>query len=219
MFPEILLERIEAAGVLAVLQIDDVSAAVPVARALVAGGIRAMELTLRTPVAIEAIERICGDVPEMTVGAGTVLTPQQVRDVQAAGGVFGVSPGMNPRVVGEANRLGLPFAPGVCTPTEMELAIEQGCRLLKFFPAEPSGGLPYLRSVAAPLAHLGVRFVPLGGIDASNLAEYLREPAVLAVGGSWLAPRQSIRQQDWSGITANARRAIELVAAVRGGVA
>lgn len=155
----------------------------------------------------------------MMVGAGTVLTPQQVHDVQAAGGAFGVAPGMNPRVVSEAKRVGLPFAPGVCTPTEMELAIEQGCRLLKFFPAEPSGGLGYLRSAAAPLAHLGVRFLPLGGIDFDNLADYLREPFVLAVGGSWLAPPQSIRQQDWSGIMARARRASELVAAVRGGTA
>lgn len=178
-----------------------------------------MELTLRTPAAIEAIERICAEVPGMTVGVGTILTSQQVRDVQAAGGAFGVAPGMNPCVVGEAKRVGLPFAPGVCTPTEMELAIEQGCQLLKFFPAEPSGGLKYLRSAAAPLAHLGVRFLPLGGIDARNLADYLRERLVLAVGGSWIAPPQSIQQQDWRGITANAQRASELVAAVRGGTA
>lgn len=175
-----------------------------------------MELTLRTPAAIEAIERIRAEVPEMVVGVGTILTPQQVRDAQAAGGAFGVAPGMNPRVVAEAKRVGLPFAPGVCTPTEMELAIEQGCQLLKFFPAEPSGGLRYLRSAAAPLAHLGVHFLPLGGIDADNLADYLRESSVLAVGGSWLASPQSIRQQDWSGITANARRATDLVASVRG---
>lgn len=217
MFPEFLRDQIEAAGVLAVLQVEDVSAAVPLARALVAGGVRAMELTLRTPAAIGALQRIRAEVPEITVGVGTILTPQQVRDAQDAGGAFGVAPGMNPRVVGEAQRIGLPFAPGVCTPTEMELAIEQGCRLLKFFPAEPSGGLEYLRSAAAPLAHLGVRFLPLGGIDDGNLADYLRDRSVLAVGGSWIAPPQSIRQQDWSGITARARRASELVAAVRGG--
>lgn len=178
-----------------------------------------MELTLRTPAAVEAVEHICAEVPEMTVGVGTVLTPQQVRDVKAVGGAFGVAPGMNPRVVSEAKRVGLPFAPGVCTPTEMELAIEQGCRLLKFFPAEPSGGLGYLRSVAAPLAHLGVRFLPLGGIHAGNLSDYLREASVLAVGGSWLAPPQSIRQQDWSGITVSAQQATDLIAGIRGGTA
>ena len=215
-FPEFLCERVEAAGVIAVLQVEDVSAAVPLARALIAGGVHVMELTLRTPAAMDAIKRIRAEVPEMTVGVGTILTPQQVRDAQAAGAAFGVAPGMNPRVVGEAKRIGLPFAPGVCTPTEMELAVEQGCRLLKFFPAAASGGLAYLRSAAAPLAHLGVRFLPLGGIDAGNLADYLREASVLAVGGSWLAPPPLIRQQDWAAITAKAEQASALVAAVRG---
>ena len=216
MFPDFLRERVEAAGVFAVLQVEDVSAAVPLARALIAGGVYVMELTLRTSAAMDAIERIRAEVPEMTVGVGTILTPQQVRDAQTAGAAFGVAPGMNPRVVEEAKRIGLPFAPGVCTPTEMELAVEQGCRLLKFFPAAASGGLEYLRSAAAPLAHLGVRFLPLGGIDAGNLADYLRERSVLAVGGSWLAPPPSIRQQDWAGITAKAEQASALVAGVRG---
>jgi 2-dehydro-3-deoxyphosphogluconate aldolase/(4S)-4-hydroxy-2-oxoglutarate aldolase len=123
---------------------------------------------------------------------------------------------MNPRVVAEARRIGLPFAPGVCTPTDIELAVEQGCRLLKFFPSEPSGGLPYLRTIAAPFLHLGVRFIPLGGVSAANAETYLREPSVLALGGSWLAPAELIRSKDWKAITAHARAASAIVRNVRG---
>jgi len=215
MIPASLAQQIEAAGLIAVLQIDEAAAAVPLARALLAGGVQAMELTLRTEAALAGVERICSEVPEMQVGVGTILTPEQVRAAQAAGAVFGVAPGGNPRVIAAARQCGLPFAPGVCTPTEMELAVEQGCRLLKFFPAEPTGGLAYLRSAAAPLAHLGVRFVPLGGINAGNLMAYLRDPLVLAVGGSWIAPRAAIRAAAWETITANAREAMALVETVR----
>jgi 2-dehydro-3-deoxyphosphogluconate aldolase/(4S)-4-hydroxy-2-oxoglutarate aldolase len=176
-----------------------------------------MELTLRTPAALEALMRIVRDVPEMLAGVGTVLTPAQVQDVQAAGGAFAVAPGMNPTIVREAERVGLPFAPGVCTPSEIELALELGCRVLKLFPAEPSGGLAYLRSIAAPYAHLGVQYIPLGGVSAANAESYLREPDVLALGGSWLAPRDLIRRQDWPAVTANAAEATEIVRRVRGG--
>jgi 2-dehydro-3-deoxyphosphogluconate aldolase/(4S)-4-hydroxy-2-oxoglutarate aldolase len=123
---------------------------------------------------------------------------------------------MNPAVVREAARAGLPFAPGVCTPSEIELALELGCRVLKLFPAEPSGGLAYLRSIAAPYAHLGVRYIPLGGVTAANAESYLREPDVLALGGSWLAPRDLIRRQDWPAVTANAAEATAIVQRVRG---
>ncbi len=147
---DILHNRLHRAGVIAVLVIDDADDAVPLARALITGGVDCIELTLRTPIAIDAMKRIRVEVPEMFVGAGTVLTPEQVNEVKAAGAAFGVAPGMNPRVVAEARRIGLPFAPGICTPTDIELALEQDCRLLKFFPSEPSGGLAYLRSIAAP---------------------------------------------------------------------
>ena len=170
-FPSELQSRIERAGVMAVLMIDDASNAVPLARALLDGGVTAMELTLRTPVALEALRSIRAEVPEMIAGAGTVLTPQQVHEVQDAGAAFAVAPGVNRRVIREASAAGLPFAPGICTPTDIEMALDEGCRLLKFFPAGPQGGLPYLTSIAAPYQHLGVRFVPLGGISASNAAE------------------------------------------------
>lgn len=210
--------RLHRSGVLAVLVIDDDAQAVPLARALLEGGVEAIELTLRTDAAMTALRRIRAELPAMLVGAGTVLTPEQANAVQAAGAAFGVAPGMNPRVVAEARRIGLPFAPGVCTPTDIELAVEQGCRLLKFFPSEPSGGIPYLRTIAAPFQHLGVRFIPLGGVSASNAGTYLREPSVLALGGSWLAPAELIRSNDWKAITASARVASNIVQNVRGTV-
>lgn len=197
--------RLQDTRIVAVLIIDDAADAVSVARALLDGGVDCMELTLRTDAAIDSIHQICRDVPEMLVGAGTVLTPRQVSEVKAAGAAFGVAPGMNPRVVNEAQKIGLPFAPGVCTPTDIELALERDCRLLKFFPCGPCGGLEYLRSIAAPFSHLGVKFIPLGGVNEANVEAYLREPLVLAVGGSWLAPREQIRRRDWDGITRNAR--------------
>ncbi len=199
------------------LVIDDADDAVPLARALKAGGIDCIELTLRTPVALDALKRIRAEVPEMLAGTGTVLTPEHAREVKAAGAAFGVAPGMNPRVVAEARRVGLPFAPGVCTPTDIELAIEQGCRLLKLFPSEPSGGIAYLRSIAAPFLHLGIQFIPLGGVSAANAEAYLSERSVLALGGSWLAPRELIRGKDWNRVTANAREVSDIVGRVRGG--
>ncbi len=214
---EMLFADLQRAGVIAVLVLDRVADAVPVARALLAGGVRAIELTLRTPIALEALAAIRAEVPEMLVGVGTVLTLNQVEEVQRAGAAFGVAPGMNPRVVAEAARLGLPFAPGVCTPTDIELALEQGCRVMKLFPAEPCGGLAYLRTIAAPFAHLGVKYIPLGGLSAMNAESYLEEPSVLALGGSWIASRERIQRQDWGVITEQAQRATALVEKVRGG--
>lgn len=213
---EELHERLYRAGVIAVLILDDVDAAVPVAKALVAGGVDAMELTLRTPVALECLRRIRREVPEMTAGVGTILTTGQVNEVVEAGAAFGVAPGMNPRTVAEAARLRLPFAPGICTPTDIELAVEAGCKLLKFFPAEPCGGLNYLRSISAPFAHLGVRYIPLGGVAQGNLETWLSEPVIHAVGGSWLAPKDLIQAGDWAAITARAAAARATVNKVRG---
>jgi 2-dehydro-3-deoxyphosphogluconate aldolase/(4S)-4-hydroxy-2-oxoglutarate aldolase len=216
LFPDEISEHLYNSGVIAVLMIDDVADAVPLAQALLAGGVDGIELTLRTDVAMQALRSIRAELPEMMVGVGTILSPQQVREVKEAGASFGVSPGMNPRVVSEAVRLGLPFAPGVCSPTDIELALEQGCRLMKFFPSEPSGGLPYLRTIAAPFAHLGVKYIPLGGVNAENAERYLREPSVQALGGSWLAPRELIAKKNWEAITANAREASAIVKSVRG---
>ena len=206
-FPEKILDRIEKCGVIAVLIIDKVEDAVPVAEALLSGGIEAMELTLRTPAAIESLIKIQEQVPKMLAGIGTILTPQQVDNVANAGAAFGVAPGLNPDVVLKAQQLGLPFAPGVATPSELEKAVSLGCREIKFFPAEAMGGLKYLKSFAAPYKHLGLRYIPLGGLNAGNMADYLKEPSVLALGGSWIAKRELIQKQDFKAVTKNAAQA------------
>lgn len=210
-FPEKILHRIEQSGVIAVLIIDKVEHAVPVAKALLSGGIGAMELTLRTPAAIESLIEINKQVPEILAGIGTILTPEQVSDVVAAEAAFGVSPGLNPHVVMKAKELGFPFAPGIATPSELEKAISLGCREVKFFPAEAMGGIKYLKSFSAPYKHLGIRYIPLGGINAGNMVDYLEEPNVLGLGGSWIAPRALIQKQDWQSITNNATEARKLV--------
>ena len=208
--------QIEAAGVLAVLVIEKAADAAPLAEALLEGGITAMELTLRTDAAIDALRAIKKAVPQMLVGIGTVLTPEQVKQVAAEGAAFAVSPGINRRVVQTAIDCGLPFAPGVLTPSDIEAALELGCRRLKLFPAEVSGGLNYLRNIAAPYNHLGVKYLPLGGVKQSNLAEYLSEPLVAAVGGSWLAPKEAIANHDWAQIKSLAAAASATVKEVRG---
>ena len=194
--PEI-QKRLRTCGVAAVLVIENSEHAIPLAKALLEGGIDAMELTLRTPAAIEAIRTIRRSVPEMLVGAGTVLTPAQVTEVTDAGAAFAVSPGVNPQVLDAAALAGISFAPGIMTPTDIETAIAHDCKLLKFFPAESSGGLAHLKNIAAPYRHLGLEFFPLGGLTQDNMTTYLADPAVAAVGGSWLAKSDIIKSENW----------------------
>lgn len=217
LFPDSLRERVRRCGVVATLTIDDPADAVPLAQALADGGVRCLELTLRTPTALESLRRIRAEVPDLIVGAGTVLTQQQVAACMEAGAAFGVAPGTNPKVMTEARRLGFPFAPGVCTPSDMEQVLEAGGTLMKFFPCEPCGGLPYLKSVATPFMHLGVQFIPLGGVDETNVEAYFKEPFIAAVGGSWLTPRALMERKDWTGIQAKAKQASQLAARWRGG--
>ncbi|MEO2015373.1 MAG: bifunctional 4-hydroxy-2-oxoglutarate aldolase/2-dehydro-3-deoxy-phosphogluconate aldolase [Fuerstiella sp.] len=215
-FPSEMSQRIERTGVISVLIIDDVAHAVPLAKALLAGGIDTMELTLRTDAALDSLKQIREHVPEMLAGIGTVLTIDQVGQVVEAGAHFAVSPGLNPDVVERAQELNLPFAPGVMTPSEIEVALELDCRELKFFPAEPSGGQKMLDSIRAPYAHLGIRFIPLGGVNAGNMESWLRNPGVLAVGGSWLTPKDVINATDWDEVTRLASEARAIVDRVRG---
>jgi 2-dehydro-3-deoxyphosphogluconate aldolase / (4S)-4-hydroxy-2-oxoglutarate aldolase len=201
-------KAIADARLIAVLVIDELEAAVPVAESLLAGGVTAMELTLRTPVALEAARVIREACPAMMVGLGTILFPDQVEAAVAAGVAFGVSPGVNPAIIRQAKAAGLPFGPGIMTPTDIDMAIQEGCRLLKFFPAESSGGLAHLKNIAAPYAHLGPKFIPLGGVSLTNMMTYLENDLIAAVGGSWLAPRDIIAARDWGKIEQNAREAI-----------
>ncbi len=214
MFSESVAASLSRSKIVAVLVIDDAAAGPPLAKALLEGGIDIMELTLRTPAALPALAEIKRRVPEMVAGIGTVLTPEQVAETKAAGAEFAVAPGFNPRVLAAARQHDLPFAPGVCTPSEIEGALETGCRVLKFFPAETSGGIRALRSMTAPYAHLNLKFMPLGGLNADNFVAYLKDPAVIAVGGSWLAKRDEIRRCDWAAITAKARQARQAIDAM-----
>lgn len=210
-------QHIAEAGIIAVLVIDRETDAVPLARALLDGGVRVMELTLRTPAALPALKAICRDVPEMLAGIGTILTPEQVDHAVDAGAAFGVAPGFNPRVLQRATDRGLPFGPGIMTPSDIEGAVEMGCRVLKYFPAETCGGLRHLKSMAAPYQHLGLRYIPLGGMNTTNLGTYICDPLIAAVGGSWLAPRAQINANQWDSITATARDAVRLIADARAG--
>lgn len=211
MFPPELISRLAQAGVVATLTLDDVSAAVPVARALQAGGITVIELTYRTAAASEIIRRIRGEIPDILVGAGTLLAGTQVADAHAAGAAFGVAPGCNPRTIRAAQDLGLPFAPGVATATDIEIAVENDCRVLKYFPAESTGGLDYLQTVTAPFAHLDLYYIPLGGIDTQKLVGYLQSPRVLCVGGSWLVRGEAVRARNWSAVKREAAEAAMIV--------
>lgn len=214
MSPE-LTKKIDDSGVVAVLIIDEVKHAVPMARALLEGGVDAIELTLRTPAAMDSAKAIKKEVPEMTLGFGTVLTIDQVKAVVNVGADFAVSPGCNPKIIAEARRQGLSFAPGIMTPTDIEIAVEQGCRILKFFPAETSGGMKHLESMSAPYIHLGLKFIPLGGCSLENAGSYLQSPLITAIGGTWLAKRPLIQSEDWSTITNNAREIRNLITKIR----
>jgi 2-dehydro-3-deoxyphosphogluconate aldolase/(4S)-4-hydroxy-2-oxoglutarate aldolase len=201
------VEWVAQSGIAAVLIIDELDAAVPVAEALMEGGVTAIELTLRTPQGLDAITAIKRAIPEMTVIAGTVLTPDQARQARHAGADLAVAPGLNPRVVEAANDVGMLFMPGICTASEIEKAVELGCRMLKFFPAEPAGGVNYLKSVSAPYNHLDLRYMPLGGLSESNFMRYFSLPSVFAIGGSWIATRDVIVRRDWDEIRRRAYNA------------
>lgn len=214
MSPEI-IKKIDQAGVIAVLVIDEVKHAVPAAKALLAGGVDTIELTLRTQVAFEAIKAIQNEVPGITMGIGTVLTTKQVETIAKLGVDFAVAPGCNPKVLKAANEHGLSFAPGIMTPTDIEIAIEQGCRVIKYFPAETSGGINHLTDMVAPYKYLGLKFIPLGGLSMANAASYLESPLITAIGGSWIANRTLIQAERWDAITQNAKEINELIAEIR----
>jgi len=216
MKPEI-IKKIDAAGVIAVLVIDDVKHAVPTAKALLAGGVDAIELTLRTPAAIECIKAIQTEVPGIIMGIGTVLTTKQVEVVAKLGVDFAVAPGCNLNVLKAAYENGLSFAPGIMTPSEIETALEFGCRVLKFFPAEPTGGIEFLNSMAGPYGYLDLAFIPLGGLNIHNARGYIESPLITAIGGSWIASRSLIQYEQWETITKNAQVITNLISQIRTG--
>ncbi|KRV46607.1 keto-deoxy-phosphogluconate aldolase [Wenjunlia vitaminophila] len=199
---------LDLAPVLPVVVLDEVAHAVPLARALVAGGLPAVEVTLRTPAALDAIRAVAAEVPGAVVGAGTVLDGGQVGAAVAAGARFLVSPGCTDSLLGAMRGSGVPFLPGVSTASEVLGLLERGVTEMKFFPAEAAGGTAYLRSLAGPLP--GARFCPTGGIDARRAPEYLALPNVGCVGGTWMVPADAVAAGDWDRVRRLAARAAAL---------
>lgn len=206
------VDRLRALRVVPVIVIDSPRNAIPLAAALADGGLPCAEITFRTPAAVEALALIARERPDFLVGAGTVLTPQQADLAMRSGAAFAVAPGTNPRVVAHCGDIGLPFFPGVATPSDLEAALELGARSVKFFPAEPMGGLGYLRALAAPYGE--VSFMPTGSITRETLSGYLGFARVVACGGSWMAPADWIASGFFDRIRDETRRVVELVESI-----
>lgn len=206
---ETLLSILELQPVVPVLVVEDPARAVPLARALVAGGLKAIEITLRTPAALDAIRAVADEVEGANVGAGTVLDAGQFDDAVKAGARFVVSPGATQELLDCAGTSDIPLLPGAATPSEVMALREEGYSVLKFFPAEQAGGAAYLKALSSPLADM--RFCPTGGVSPKNAMDYLGLPNVICVGGSWVAPKGMVASGDWDGITALAAEAYRLV--------
>ncbi|CRF45744.1 bifunctional 4-hydroxy-2-oxoglutarate aldolase/2-dehydro-3-deoxy-phosphogluconate aldolase [Helicobacter heilmannii] len=202
---------LNAGRIIPVMVVEEAKDAVPLARALVQGGIKVLEITLRTKEALEAIKNIAKKVPEAIVGAGTVLNPTDLKRAEQAGAKFAISPGLTPALALAAKDCPIPLIPGVASGSEVMLALEHGLKALKFFPAQAAGGVAMLKSFAGPFSE--VYFCPTGGISLENMGTYLKLPNVLCVGGSWLAPKELVQAKEWAKITQIAQKS---VAAARG---
>ena len=208
-----LINRFREYGIIPVVSIGQAEDAVPLAEALMTGGLPCAEITFRTAAAAESISNIRKKFPEMLTGAGTVLSIDQVKIAIDSGAEFVVSPGTNPVVVEYCLKHSIPVFPGVCTPTEVETALGKGVGILKFFPAEAAGGVKYLKAICAP--YHKVRFIPTGGIDAQNICDYLEIPQVIACGGSWMVKPELIRQKHFDEITKLTQDAVAVVNRLR----
>ena len=209
-----LFDELKKIGIVPVVVIDDAKDAEALAEALIKGGLPCAEVTFRTAAAAEAISRISAKFPEMLVGAGTVLTTEQVDRAVAAGAKFIVAPGLNPKVVSYCIEKGIPVCPGTQTPSEMEQAMDFGLHTVKFFPAEPSGGLNMIKAVAA--AYTTLTFMPTGGINAKNVRDYLAYDKIVACGGSWMVKKDLIKAGKFDEIEAMVAEAAQIVKEVRG---
>ena len=195
--------------------VESADQAVPLARALVKGGLPVIEVTFRTAAAADAIAAICREVPDAVVGAGTLLTVDQVRAAKKAGAVFGVAPGFDPAIVAEAKLQELPFCPGVSTASELSQALTAGCEMVKFFPAEAAGGVKMIKNLMGAFRSTGVKLMPTGGVNTANLADYLSVPEVICCGGTWVAPKDALKAGDYATIERLAAEAAALARRVR----
>ncbi len=201
------MELIKKTRIIPVAVIDRIEDALPLAETLRNAGINIIEVTFRTEAAGDSIRAILDEYPDMLVGAGTLLDIYQVEEAAKAGAKFGVSPGINRSVVEKAHVLEMPFVPGVMTPSDVEKGLSLGLKLLKFFPAEPAGGIKMLQALAGPYRHTGVQFIPLGGVNAANAASYLELPVVAAIGGSWFVDAKLVAAGDWDRVAELSRQA------------
>jgi len=197
--------------VVPVIAIDEAKHALPLADALIEGGLPLAEITFRTAAAADVLLQLRSERPSLLLGAGTVLDRETLHLAKECGAQFALAPGFNPSVAVEALKIGLPFAPGIATPSEAEQAMTLGIKVLKFFPAGDAGGPRMLRSLSGPYGHTGVRFIPTGGVNLENLREYLAVPTVIAVGGTWIASREAIKAEQWDTIRSNCRQVVELI--------
>ena len=210
-----MVKTLGSAGIIPVIVIDDIEKAVPLARALVKGGLPVLEVTFRTACAAEAIAKIKAEVPGAILIAGTVLKMDQLVAAKAAGAEACVAPGFDPEIVNAANRLGIPFCPGIATASEMSQALALGCNMVKFFPAESAGGVKYIKDLLGAFRWTGVKIMPTGGVKLSNVSDYLAVPEIVCCGGTWIAPKDAVQAGDWAKIEQLAADAAALVKTLR----
>ena len=206
------VETLRAAGIIPVIVIDDQAKAVPLAKALVSGGLPVLEVTFRTAAAAGAIAKIRAEVPDAVV-AGTLLTREQVKAAKESGAVFGVAPGFDLAIVAQAQEIGLPMVPGIATASELSQALTAGVPMVKFFPAEAAGGVKMIKNLLGAFRFTSVKFMPTGGINAENVKDYFAVPEIVACGGTWIVPKDAVAVNDWGRITALAREAAAIVRA------
>ncbi len=209
------LHEATAYGVIPVVEVDGVAEADALAESLLEAGLGVVEVTFRTHAAAQVIARIAERYPGMVVGAGTVVTPPDLQRAMQAGARFALAPGLSPRMLDVAAATGFAYVPGAMTPSDLQAGLERGIRTFKFFPAVPAGGIAMLRAIATPFTLHGPRFIPTGGISTANIADWLRQPSVAAVGGTWIASPGMIRDGDWIGIRRNAEEAVRLAGRAR----
>ena len=211
-----IVETLGKAGIIPVIVIEKEEQAVPLTKALVKGGLPVLEVTFRTKAAAGAIAAIRQEVPEAIVGAGTILTVDQLKAAKAAGAVFGVAPGFDPVIINEAKAQDLPFCPGIATASELSQALTAGCPMVKFFPAEAAGGVNMIKNLLGAFRFTGVKFMPTGGVKLSNVGDYLAVPEIVCCGGTWIVPKDALASGDWAAIEKLASDASELVRRLRG---
>ena len=211
-----IVETLKSAGIIPVIVIEKEEQAVPLAKALVKGGLPVLEVTFRTKAAAGAIAAIKREVPEAIVGAGTILTVEQLRAAKEAGAVFGVAPGFDPVIMAAAKAADFPFCPGIATASELSQALTAGAPMVKFFPAEAAGGVKMIKNLLGAFRFTGVKFMPTGGVNLSNVGDYLAVPEIVACGGTWIVPKDTLAAGDYAAIEKLAADASALVRKVRG---